>query len=118
MLEPAQCLDGPHGSAHVIMPAGNPQPAYRYDAMKIMMEFPKPKNGEAMADQGGERKQVGHRLRATIRDGCFSFSSHLSLAFGQPCSGACRFGVCVGLPDLSRRGLQWLHLVCLPGAVC
>jgi hypothetical protein len=29
--------------------------------MKIMMEFPKPKNGEAMADQGGERKQVGRR---------------------------------------------------------
>ncbi len=36
---------------------GNSQPAYKFDGMKIMMEFPKPKNEEEQAEQG-ERKQV------------------------------------------------------------
>jgi hypothetical protein len=43
----------------VIGVAGNPQPAYKLDGMKIMMEFPKPKNpDEAGAMPEVERKQV------------------------------------------------------------
>jgi hypothetical protein len=43
----------------VICPAGNPQPAYKLEGMKIIMEFPKPKNPEeAGAMQEVERKQV------------------------------------------------------------
>jgi hypothetical protein len=39
--------------------AGNPQPAYKLDGMKIVMEFPKPKNpDEAGAMPEVERKQV------------------------------------------------------------
>lgn len=36
---------------------GAPQPAYKMDGMKIMLEFPKPKNEEE-GPEAGERKQV------------------------------------------------------------
>ena len=36
---------------------GASQPAYKMDGMKIMMEFPKPKNEEE-GPETGERKQV------------------------------------------------------------
>jgi DNA-directed RNA polymerase II subunit RPB1 len=36
---------------------GAPQPAYKMEGMKIMMEFPKPKNDSEGPDMG-ERKQV------------------------------------------------------------
>ena len=39
---------------------GAPQPAYKFDGMKIMMEFPKPKN-EDEGPETGERKQVRGR---------------------------------------------------------
>jgi hypothetical protein len=42
---------------------GNLQPAYRYDAMRVMLEWPAPKasaadGGELHPEQQGERKQV------------------------------------------------------------
>lgn len=41
-------------------PSGNPQPAYKLEGMKILMEFPKPKDEEQMANAMPEveRKQV------------------------------------------------------------
>lgn len=44
----------------VACPAGNPQPAYKLENMKILMEFPKPKDEEQMANAMPEveRKQV------------------------------------------------------------
>jgi hypothetical protein len=42
-----------------LLTAGNPQPAYKMEGMKIIMEFPKPKNPEeAGAMPEVERKQV------------------------------------------------------------
>jgi hypothetical protein len=55
------------GGKRVDESTGNPQPAYRLDKMKIMMEFAKPKAASAEAtDQQadvGERKQVRRRAR-------------------------------------------------------
>jgi hypothetical protein len=43
--------------------AGNPQPAYKLEGMKILMEFPKPKDEEQAANAMPEveRKQVRRR---------------------------------------------------------
>ncbi len=45
------------GSKRVDEATGAPQPAYKYENMKIICEFAKPKNEEEQPDQG-ERKQV------------------------------------------------------------
>lgn len=50
---------------------GAPQPAYKMDGMKIMLEFPKPKNEEE-GPEAGERKQVcaeGDREEARTGEG-------------------------------------------------
>jgi hypothetical protein len=51
-----------HAVGHASLPAGNPQPAYKLEGMKILMEFPKPKDEEQAANAMPEveRKQVRH----------------------------------------------------------
>ncbi len=47
------------GSKRIDEATGNAQPQYKYEAMKIICEFPAPKNTDEPApEQQGERKQV------------------------------------------------------------
>ena len=60
------------GSKRVCEHTGGPQPAYRVDGMRIMAEFPKPKDDDgtdSFADV--ERKQ---EVRPPASDGCSAMS--------------------------------------------